>query len=138
MRMPSVKRLVSELNLSNTDASLIRRIGRSVDTVENLHRALKSDERLRWLADDVLCNHSSMNTGWRRTYALRAMDLILGTHGVEALAPSNDWHNGYGGPPWEYLNAGDAYAATLIYTTATDTIRIACWGDIAERFPSRE
>ena len=66
--------------------------------------------------------------------ALREMDKILDTHGVEALLPLNY----YKSAPYEYLNAGDAYATTLIYTRATNTLRIGCWGDIVEAHPEWE
>jgi hypothetical protein len=135
MRMPSMKNLLATFrDLNDEDAANIRAIGRAADDQDALHTALTRDARLVSLAADVA--RAPMNRMWCRTYALRAMDVLLGTHGVEALTPSPGWHNGYGPAPYEYLNAGDAYAATLIYTAATDTVRIACWGDIAERFPS--
>lgn len=65
---------------------------------------------------------------------LDAINNIVGTHGVEALHHPRS-SNPEGAPSWEYLNAGDPYATTLIYTRATDTLRIGCWGDIAERLP---
>ena len=70
---------------------------------------------------------------WRVTVVLHAIDGILGTYGVEALGPDV---GGLNPPPYEYLNSGDTYDTTLIYTRATDTLRIGCWGDIAERHPS--
>jgi hypothetical protein len=73
---------------------------------------------------------------WRVTYALRAMDRILGTSGIEAFGnrqPIRPY-----APAYEYLNAGDTYATTLIYTRDTDTIRISSWGDIAERLPRKD
>lgn len=64
--------------------------------------------------------------------ALHAINEILGTYGVEALGPAR-------GPsqstPYEYLNAGDTYATTLIYNRKTDTLSVGSWGDIAERHP---
>jgi len=69
--------------------------------------------------------------GWNGHYAaLCAIDKILGMHGVEALGPSE---YEYGPPPYEYLNAGDTYATTLIYKRATDTLFIGCYGDVVER-----
>ena len=68
--------------------------------------------------------------------ALREMSEILDMHGVEALGPR---HYDYFKPsPYEYLNAGDTYATTLIYDRAKDTLSIGSWGDIAERHPEWE
>lgn len=41
----------------------------------------------------------------------------------------------YQGPPYEYLDSGDSYNATLIYKRATDNLYIGCWSTIAERMP---
>jgi hypothetical protein len=57
---------------------------------------------------------------------LAALDELLGTHGVEAC-----------GPAFEYLNAGDAYNLTVIYSRKTDSFRLGCWGDIVEREDTR-
>jgi hypothetical protein len=65
--------------------------------------------------------------------ALREMDKILDMHGVEALGPR---HYDYFKPsPYEYLNAGDTYATTLIYDRAKDTLSIGCYGDVVEAHP---
>lgn len=132
MRMPSMKRLVSDLNLSIEDAHFIRAIGHAVDRADALKVVLDTDPRTAPLARDV---DGTLNAMWRRTYALRAMNAILGTHGVEGIGGHD---TPFSGPPYEYLNAGDTYATTLIWTRATDTIRIGCWGDIAERMSCAE
>lgn len=67
----------------------------------------------------------------RTTLVLHAVDIILGTYGVEALGEADN--PGYA-PDYEYCNAGDTYATTLIYKRATDRLFIGCWGDIAEKF----
>lgn len=57
-----------------------------------------------------------------------ALDHLAGTHGVEGIFNGcAEW------PDYEYLNAGDAYAPTLIYSRLKGTFRVACWGDIVER-----
>ena len=62
-----------------------------------------------------------------RTSQLRLclLDELAGTHGVEAFEVK-------GGTWCEYLNAGDTYTPTLILFRGA--YRVACWGDIAERF----
>lgn len=130
LRMPSMKSLVSDLDLSRADATLIRAIGHAVYDVEKLSALLASDTRTAGLARDI---DRGLNDGWRRTYALRAMDAILGTHGVEAIVVPGNESCMYA--PWEYLNAGDGYAATLVYHHHARAIRIGCWADVVEGNP---
>lgn len=68
---------------------------------------------------------------WCRTVALHAIDVLLGTNGVEPL--------GYvrmrEGPPYEYCSAGDPYTVTLVYKRATDSLILAAYGDLMESDP---
>jgi hypothetical protein len=133
MRSPSVKTLTEAFrDLSATDARLIKRIAKATDAPEALRKLI--DERCPKTADYVRSMYSDPYNShmWRVTVALHAVNGILGTHGVEGLGPEV---SGIAPPPYEYLNAGDTYATTLIYTRKTDTLRVGCWGDIAERFP---
>jgi hypothetical protein len=133
MRMPSSQQLQSRLNLTPEQAKLVRAIGHAADDEEILsslvaaHAGQVHGELMRSPGNPY---HSHL---WRVTIALRAMDEILGTHGVEALGPGSG--PGYA-PPYEYLNTGDSYGTTLIYRRKTDTITIGDWGSIAERHPS--
>ena len=59
-----------------------------------------------------------------------ALDSLLGTHGVEHLGDVDMRH----GPPVEYLNTGDTYAATLVwYRDRKREWSVESWGDVAER-----
>ena len=61
-----------------------------------------------------------------------ALNEIAETHGVEVLMGRDEqW------PDYEYLNSGDTYTATLIYSNKTGTFRVGCWGDIVERTGNR-
>lgn len=51
----------------------------------------------------------------------------LGTFGVEYIPQGHNRRS----PEIEYLNAGDTYAATLLYVNGR--FRVGCWGDIVER-----
>lgn len=135
MRSPSVKTLTEAFrNLSAADARLIKRIAKAADDAEALRALI--EERCPKTADYVRSMHSGPYDShmWRVTVALHALDVIMETCGVEALSPDGPYS--LKEPLYEYLNAGDPYAATLIYTRATDTLRVGSWGDIAERFPS--
>jgi len=62
------------------------------------------------------------------TAKLSIADEILNTHGVEYIQAGH----GAKSPAIEYCNAGDTYAATLMYV-AGKGYRVGCWGDIVER-----
>ena len=134
MRMPSSKRLQGELHLSPEQAKFIRAIGHAVDDGEALEALVKSvpqtAEYVSHMHSDPYGSHM-----WRVTVALDAMNNTLGGYGVEGLGPASG--SNYA-PPYEYLNMGDSYAATLIYRRRTDTVTIGAWGDIAERHPNWE
>ena len=136
MKSPSVKSMTSALRgLSAADARLIKKIAKAADYAEELEKVV--EKSCPETAKYVHSMHSDpyRTAIWRVTVALHAIDQIVGTHGVEGLGP----HTGEGyAPPYEYLNAGDTYATTLIYKRATDTLSIGCWGDIVERHPSWE
>jgi hypothetical protein len=34
-----------------------------------------------------------------------------------------------------FVDMGDPYEGTLLHTAGTDSIRIGCWGDLAEKYP---
>lgn len=70
------------------------------------------------------------NPPGRHYLTMTALDALLGTHGVEHIGEV-DMHSG---PPVEYLNTGDTYAATLVWYR--DRVRpwsVESWGDVAER-----
>lgn len=131
MRSPAVKRLVGLLNLDRGSALLIKYLCDARDDRDELERLI--NERCPDTAAYAASCHNDpyFSRMWRTTLVLHALDKILGTHGVEGIG-EGDHTVGYA-PPYEYLNAGDTYATTLIYKRSTDTVSIGCWGDIAER-----
>ncbi len=144
MKTPSVKSMTDAFrDLTPAQAGLIKRIARATpsgpcsapggpDDGARLHDLLYAEcpEALR--SGGQLENIRWCNVGWLRAYALRAMNIILGTHGVECLTREQESDCFTLGPAYEYLNTGDAYAATLVYHRDSDAIRIGSWGDIAE------
>ena len=135
MRAPSTNALVAAFrDLDRKGANLIRAIAHAVDDRDKLaalieKRCPETRAYARSCYSDPYNSHM-----WRVTMALHAINIVLGTYGVEPLGTVR----AFSGPSYEYCNAGDTYATTLIYTRATDTIRIGCWGDIAERMPASE
>jgi hypothetical protein len=135
MRAPSSQNLQSQLRLTPEQAKLVRALAHAADDGEVLAALVegsvpKTAEYVRSMHSDPYNSHM-----WRVTVALHAMDVVVGTFGVEALGPTSC--PSYA-PPYEYLNTGDAYAATLIYRRKTDTLSIGSWGDITARHPSWE
>lgn len=144
MRSPSLPRLVETFRLTHAQALLIKRLASATDSFPIASEA----DRQRTLAYIVehncpetyayvrqLCSDPYYSHMWRVTVALHAMNGILGAHGVEALGPGNAFDRP---PPFEYLNAGDPYADTLIYTRAHDALSIGNWAELAERVPHFE
>lgn len=135
MRCPSPKRLLTAFpQLTDAQVKVIRLLtsvagdGDLLKQAVDLHAPVATVRYVRQLHSSPYRSHM-----WRVTVVLHALDNILCTHGVEALGPDVGGPNP---PPFEYLNSGNTYGTTLIYTRATDTLRIGCWGDIAERHPS--
>ena len=60
-----------------------------------------------------------------------AIDRLIGTYGVEYLGVSRKT-----GEDVYYCNAGDGYAATVIFSGST--LRVGCWADMVERGSVRE
>lgn len=66
----------------------------------------------------------------RHDVTMHALNDILGTHGVEALGDI-DMHDG---PPFEYLNVGDPYVATVVWYRSSGRYYVRCYGDIVEAY----
>lgn len=140
-RSPSLARLIEAFKITPAQALLIKRLASATDSFPIANEA----DRARTLQAIVEANcpataayvaqcHGGYYTHmWRVTVALHAINAVLGMHGVESLGPGNAFDRP---PPYEYVNSGDAYGVTLIYTRKTDTLSIGCWADIAERHPS--
>lgn len=131
MKSPSVAAMTRTFrDLSAEQAGLIKRICRAVDDGNALESLLRAE--VPSVCEETFAGQiATANRSWRRTYALRAVDVILGTHGVEDIGGAGD--DVYSGPAYEYLNTGDTYAATLVYVKASDTLTIDSMGDIVER-----
>lgn len=56
---------------------------------------------------------------------MECINETIGGHGVEALGDNME-------PAALYVNTGDTYSPTLLYSYNSDTIRLTTWGDFAE------
>lgn len=130
VRVPSAKRLESAFQIDRKTANLVRRIAHATDDRESLEALINTVPTTAAYVRSMYSSPYGSNI-WRTTVALHAINALVGMHGVEALGPvrSGDY-----APKYEYLNAGDAYSATLIYSRDSRNLFIGCWGDIAERY----
>ena len=67
---------------------------------------------------------------------LHHASIAFGGYGVESVWDKRygDANNCYGFPVAMYINMGQTYDATLIFDLVTDTFRVGCQGDLAERY----
>lgn len=135
MRAPSAESLMKTFRIERKDANRIRLAAKAVDNPDALRKVI--EDHFPATQEWVFSLHSSPYDSkiWRVTTALNAMDEALGSSGVEGLGPPR---SGDYAPPYEYLNMGDPYVATLIYRRRTDTLSIGNWGAIVEAHPSWE
>ncbi len=132
MRTPMIGKLVETFKIERKDARHIKTLARLVDDADGLE-AYVEKHCAATAAYARSCYHSPWRFAmWRRTMVLHAVLVIVGGNGIEPLGP--DIH-GTEPPPYEYVNMGDPYVATLIYRRETDNLYIGCWGDIAEKHP---
>jgi hypothetical protein len=134
MRCPSAKRLIEEFKITPEAADHVRKLAALADDGDKLEA---------YIAEHCPTTHAYARSGhidpfrtkiWRVTMALHAIDILIDGHGVEGLGPGR---SGDYAPPFEYVNMGDPYVATLIYRRDTDNLYIGNWGAIAERHPNR-
>ncbi len=132
-RTPSIKILAETFrDLTHEDAKLIRALCKTVDDRDALEMLI-ADRCPDTDAYARSCYHSPWDSAmWRRTMVLHAIDRIVGTCGVEALGSSDSAPYA---PPFEYLNTGDSYTSTLIYSRESDSLFVGCWAIVAERLP---
>ncbi len=72
---------------------------------------------------------SCYNKPCRIELILSALDELLGMHGVEAFRDEDCLTQA----SLSYLNAGDAYADTILFFHDIGAFRLGCWGDAVEK-----
>ena len=81
--------------------------------------------------DDAAAIRNTWRTVKNRAEARAAINAILRTHGAEYLGQHKR-----SGESVYYCNAGDAYAATVLFHGLN--LRVGCWGDMVEKNLIRE
>lgn len=130
MRAPSVESLMKAFpKMTREEAKLIRLVAKA-DDADSLEKVIdKFFPKTRAYIFSLMSSPYDSKI-WRVTVQLHAIDEVMGTYGVEGLGPGR---SGDYAPPYEYLNAGDTYATTLIYHRSADNLFIGDWGSIAEK-----
>jgi hypothetical protein len=137
MRAPSIDSLMKAFpKMTREEAKLIRLVAKA-DDADSLEKVIDGEVIAFFPRTKAfvfsLSSDPYTSKIWRVTVQLHAIDEVMGTYGVEGLGPGR---SGDYAPPYEYLNAGDTYATTLIYHRNTDNLFIGDWGSIAEKHPS--
>lgn len=134
LRAPSIKALVSNFpNLDAKKARLIRALFKATNDRDKLKSLVEKVPRTADYVRSLYSNPYSSQI-WRVTVALHAIDVLMETFGTEPLGKTRE---GDYAPEYEYLNMGDPYITTLVYSRDSGNLFISSWGDIAERLPRK-
>jgi hypothetical protein len=117
-KAPSAKALISSLNISPEQAATVRGLIRGEIRTKDAERFPKSN------AYFAKCYHEPH----RLTRILECLNECLETFGVECIGEVRTY-----GPPAEYLNTGDTYAATLVFDHIAGNFKLTSWGDWLEK-----
>lgn len=125
MNFHSVKVIMEALNVDRETAKRIRGVIKGNIKPED-HEDL-FPHTCKWIRS---CYHQP----WETDVIMSALNELIEGFGVEALG-GGDWNNRYT-PPFEYINTGDTYNATIIRDNRKGRFFISTWGDIVEQNPN--
>lgn len=121
---------MSELNTDRNTAKIIRRAmqwGSGNDVGDD------SDLLLLWQqASGPNLSRAYPTTSPNEYMALHVIDLVWNGAGVEGIVDPDDFRRGI-----SYVNTGDLYIPTVVFSGITNTWQIASVGDILEAHPQR-
>lgn len=122
MRVPSEKKLMGAFrNVDREEAKLVRKFAKAVDDPEALEELVEEHAPSTHTWVQQMYSDPYRSSMWRTSVALHAIGELIGGFGIEAL-----------GDKYEYVNMGDTYATTLIYSSDQDRLFIGSWGDFVE------
>lgn len=119
---PSKKKIMQSLHVSEDTAETVRGLIRGDVPTLDAERFPKSNAYFS----------RCYNTLPRLARILECLNELLEMHGVEAIGEVRTY-----GPPAEYLNAGDTYAATLVFDHLAGNFKLTSWGDWLEKNESK-
>lgn len=125
-RAPSLRALLAAFPSVDPDKlKLIRKVWRE------LHRKAVKQLAEQHAPKAFAWSRECFNPPSTRSIRWHAIDELLDTHGIEHLGTHRRTCEHV-----DYCNAGDAYAATLIFHG--NRMYIGCWGDLVERNQIKE
>jgi hypothetical protein len=122
MNFHPVKKIMAELNVDRETAKRIRGVVKDQIDPEDESLFPKTSKWIR----------SCYNRPSKTALKLSALNELIGGFGVEGIG-RND--NPPYTPPYEYINTGDTYAATIIRDNLRNRYFVSDWGTIVERNP---
>ena len=108
---------MSALNISAETANIVRGLIRGEIRTLDAERFPQSNAYFA----------SCYNRPSRLARIMECLNEVLGMGGVEAIGDAQTY-----GPPAEYLNAGDTYAATIIFDHMAGNFKLTSCGDWLE------
>jgi len=115
MKAPSKAKLESSLCLTPEQATLIRKL---------IHQDVTTTDATLFPQSNAHFN-ACYNRPFYSERLMKCINEVMQGNGVEALGDSMN-------PLALYVNTGDTYSSTLLYSYKTKTIRLTTWGDFAE------
>lgn len=122
-RVPPAAKLAAAFRIDDATARKIRRVLRG-----EIDPCGASPATATWVRDCY--NDPSL-----ACQSKHAADRLLKTHGIEAIWREGDGDDPRDRPLFEYCNAGDSYAPTLVFVGGR--VEIATWGDMVESMERR-
>jgi hypothetical protein len=132
-RFPSIKTIMTRLNVDNDKAQLIRKIMQS----DNPH-LLDNWKQSRTYLQEPLIDYELIHPNTIMKAKMMALDEILDGHGTEVIHSSNQWINHYYQDIIAtYINMGDTYIPTIILMHDDHRFIVDSWGNIVESLEKR-
>tara|TARA_R110002110_G_scaffold191285_1_gene399457 strand:- start:109 stop:522 length:414 start_codon:yes stop_codon:yes gene_type:complete len=130
----SIKRLMSTFHIPAYSADLIRTLCAMADDPCGLEDEIDTNDFLDSTESYVRSLYRSpyRSAMWRRTVILHAINVLIDGCGIECSTWDQDSARGV--PDREYINVGDTYALTLVYSADSDNLFIGTFGDSVAPF----
>ena len=117
VRAPSIKTLTRDLRITREEAKTVRGLIKGDIDPEDI------EATDRWI-------RQCYNRPWESSLIMHAIDATIGTCGVECIGDEDK--EAHESADFDYCNAGDTYAATIIRDNNTGRYFVGCWGDCVE------
>lgn len=116
-KAPSAKALIAAFGITPEKADIARKLIKGEQTTWDHNLFPRSNAYFA----------GCYNKPSRLCRIMECLNELLGMHGVECLGEVRTY-----GPPAEYLNTGDTYAATLLFDRLANNFKLTSWGDWLE------